>query len=163
MNRSAWLASLLLVVGLLQMFGQVVGAPGITAVGLVTAASPAPKVFSTVNGLETFSTRFRIEFETGEGERRIEFDADQYAKLEGPYNRRNPYGALLAYGPILSADPKTKPMFAAASRYALCGDRPLLAELGVDPASVKGSIWVQLTPRPGSPSRFETRFEVDCQ
>jgi hypothetical protein len=57
-----------------------------------------------------------------------------YAKLRGPYNRRNVYGAALAYGPVLASDPRTRAMFDEVSRYALCGDRPILRELDIEVA-----------------------------
>ena len=53
-----------------------------------------------------------------------------YARLAGPYNRRNAYGAAMAGGPALAADPSLRPMFLAVSRYALCDPAPVLRELG---------------------------------
>ncbi len=160
-GESRWVY-LLLVVGLSQMTGEVTGIRALRGIGAATGASPAPKVFSTVDGLETFSTRFSIAFDTGEGRQEVAFDAEQYGRLSGPYNRRNPYGALLAYGPVLKSDPRTAPMFWAAARYALCGDRPLLSEIGLDPAEVEGRVEIHLAPRAGTAAHLETRFEVPC-
>src|SRR5258707_888842 len=52
----------LLAIGLLQMLGDLLQVPALKAVAAATAASPAPTVFSSVRGLETFSTRFFIEW-----------------------------------------------------------------------------------------------------
>jgi hypothetical protein len=163
MSRDVLAALLLLVLGLAQMAGQVLGSKTLADLGLVSSASPAPKVFSSVDGLETFSTRFRAEFETETGLRSLDFDADLYGRLAGPYNRRNPYGALLAYGPVLAGDARTAPMFWSVARHALCGRRPLLAEVGIETRDVRGPVWIQLEPREGTRRDLQTRFEVRCE
>jgi hypothetical protein len=87
-----------------------------------------------------------------------------YARLRGPYNRRNVYGAVLAYGPVLSTDPAGRPMFEAVARYALCGDAPLLRELGIDPALVAGHVRLRLQPRPGADLRGQPlTLEPPCR
>jgi hypothetical protein len=53
---------LLLALGLLQMAGDLLRVPALKGLAAATAASPAPKVFSAVRGLETYSTRFFIEW-----------------------------------------------------------------------------------------------------
>ena len=55
----------------------------------------------------------------------------------------------LAYGPVLVADPATRPMFESVARHALCGDAPLLRELGLDAADVR-DLRLRLVPRAGS-------------
>ena len=124
------------------------------AIAAATGASPAPKVFSAVKGLETYSTRFFVEWDDRVGKAHsLELTPEVYARLKGPYNRRNVYGAVLAYGPVLSTDPNGKPMFDAVARYALCGNAPLLRELGVipnSPNSVAGRVRIRLEPRPGT-------------
>src|SRR5438270_9821355 len=93
---------LLLALGLLQMAGDVLRIPAIKGLGAATAAAPAPKVFSAVRGLETYSTRFFLEWSGADGEAHsLELTPEVYSRLRGPYNRRNVYGAALAYGPVL--------------------------------------------------------------
>ncbi|MGH7888835.1 MAG: hypothetical protein ACREPG_13315 [Candidatus Binatia bacterium] len=141
----------LTILGLAQIAGDLANLPPLKAIAAATGASPAPKVFSAVRGLETYSTRFFIEWHDKAGNARaLELTPDVYARLDGPYNRRNVFGAVLAYGPILSTDPNGKPMFDAVARYALCGDAPLLRELGIDPNSVEGRVRLRLEPRPGT-------------
>lgn len=148
-ERSA--AAALLVIGLLQMVGDVLGLPALKGVGAATAASPAPKVFSAIRGLETYSTRFFLEWTDRQGtERELEISAQLYSRLCGPYNRRNVYGAALAYGPVLAVDDRTRPMFDAVMAYALCGDAPLLREFGIDPDAVDGPLRVRFEPLPGT-------------
>jgi hypothetical protein len=83
--------------------------------------------------------------------------------MRGPYNRRNIYGAVLAYGPVLVSDPRTLPMYDAVSRYALCGDAPILRELGVDPTQIAGRIRIRLEPREGaSTGDLPLQLEPTC-
>ena len=148
----------LLVVGLLQMAGDlldhvglgVIGRP-LKGIGAASTASPAPKVFSTARGLETFSTRFHLQWTDRAGKRHdLLLTPELYGHLKGPYNRRNVYGAVLAYGPVLATDPRTDAMYRAVARSALCGNAPLLRELGVDPTDVAGPVRVRYEPRPGA-------------
>jgi hypothetical protein len=146
-------ASFLLAVGLLQMAGdlvrQTVWAPAgqaIQGLGAATGASPAPKVFSAVRGLETYSTRFFLEWDGTEGQAHsLALTPEVYARVAGPYNRRNVYGAALAYGPVLPAELRDPVL-----RYAVCGQAPLLRELGIDPGQVRGPVRVRLEPLPGT-------------
>ncbi len=164
MKRDHVAAAGLLTLGLLQMAGVVLGLPNLTELGAATAASPAPTVFSTHGGLETFSPRFFIEFtDTSGRQRSIELNRTRYARIRGPYNRRNAYGAALAYGPFLAADPRTEPMFRAVFHHAVCGDAPLLRELGLDPAAVKGALRIRLEPLPqAGPADLPRVIEARC-
>lgn len=155
----------LLAVGLLQMTGNVLELPLLKGLGAATAASPAPRVFSAVRGLETYSTRFYIDWvDTSGVNRSLELTPDVYSRIQGPYNRRNIYGAALAYGPLLSVDARTRPMFEAVSRYALCGGRPLLVELGAEPTSTSGTVCVRLEPIAGTDFGALPRvLEIQCQ
>jgi len=144
-------AVVLLVLGLAQMAGDVLHLPALKGLAAATAASPAPKVFSAVRGLETYSTRFALEWDDrAQVHHVLPLTPELYARLRGPYNRRNVFGAVLAYGPVLVSDPRTRAMFDSVARYALCGDAPILRELGVDPRAVSGHLRVRLDPRQGS-------------
>jgi len=141
----------LLALGLLQMAGDVLHLPVLKGIGAATGASPAPKVFSSARGLETFSTRFFVEWTDSAGDfHSLEITPELYARLRGPYNRRNVYGALLAYGPVLQSDPRTRAMFNSVASYGLCNGAPLLRDLGIDPANVRGSFAIRLQPRADS-------------
>ena len=134
--KGAW--GLLLVLGLSQMAGDLFALPWLRGLAAATAASPAPKVFTNHGAREPFSTRFAlVVHDTRGGVERIELTPELYARLEGPYNRRNALGAVLAAGPILASDPSTRAMFDEVSHYALCGAAPVLRELGVRTAEVQ--------------------------
>jgi hypothetical protein len=144
-------AVFLVVLGTAQMLGDLAGFLPLKAVAAATAASPAPKVFSAVRGLETYSTRFFLVL----GDRRVELTPELYARIRGPYNRRNVYGAALAYGPVLPRQLREPVM-----RYALC-DSTLLHEMGLPNAR---TVAVELEPLPGtSLGELPTRFEVRCR
>jgi hypothetical protein len=168
MNKAA---AALLALGLLQMAGDLTERAGLPAlgrplkgIGAATTASPAPKVFSSVRGLETFSTRFYVEWtDRGGQEHSLLLTPEIYGQLRGPYNRRNVYGAVLAYGPVLATDPRTEPLFRSVARFALCGEAPLLRELGIDPTEVRGPVRVRYEPRPGGDMGDLPRvLEVPC-
>ncbi len=155
----------LLILGLAQMAGDLAHLLPLKAIAAATGASPAPKVFSAVKGLETYSTRFFLEWHDKQSKSHsLELTPKVYSRLAGPYNRRNVYGAVLAYGPVLVTDPSGKPMFDAVARYALCGDAPLLRELGIDPHRVQGRLRIRLEPRPGSDlAGLPKSLEPPCQ
>lgn len=149
------LAAGLLLVGLMQMVGDLTGITALKGIGAATAASPAPKVFSAVNGLETFSTRFYLEWTDLKGvSHTLELTPQIYARMRGPYKRRNVYGAVLAYGPVLPPllrDP--------VLRYAVTGEAPLLREVGIDPKDVR-DVRVRYEPLPSTPPELPRVLEA---
>ena len=141
----------LVVLAVAQIVGDVSGWTALSGLAAATTASPAPKVFSAVQGLETYSSRFSIEWRDLYGkEHSLALTPEIYSRMRGPYNRRNAFGAVLAYGPILSSNPATRPLFESVGRYALCGDAPLLRELGLDPLEFAGPPRIRLQPLEGS-------------
>lgn len=162
-------AGALLALGLVQMTGEIItlaGAPKlgrpIKAIGAATTASPAPKVFTSHRGLETFSTHFTLEWESKNGAKQLlPLTPELYQRVLGPYNRRNVFGAVLAFGPVLLTDEATRPMFDAASQYALTGDAPLLRELGVNTAEIVGPVRVRYEPRTGPVGDWPRVIEVN--
>jgi hypothetical protein len=147
-------AAALLGLGLLQMAGDVLGVPALKGLGMATAASPAPRVFSSIRGLETYSTRFFLEWRGKDGATHsLPLTPEVYERLRGAYNRRNAYGAALAAGPVLVTEPRTQRMFQAVLSYALCSEAPVLRELGIDPARIDGLPRVRYEPSPGSSMR----------
>jgi hypothetical protein len=150
-------AFVLLVVGLLQMSGDALDGAGLTrvgsalkALGAATTASPAPRVFAASRGLETFSTRFYVEWTDDVNESHsLLITPELYARIRGPYNRRNMYGAALAYGPILASTDTTRRLFDSVAEYALCGQAPLLQELRVNTKTIRGRVRVRYEPLAG--------------
>ena len=156
----------LVIVGCAQMVGDLSGNREMRAVGLATHASPAPKVFTSQDGFETFSSRFFIDWTDTAGEgHSLEVTPRNYRGVQGPYNRRNAYGAALSYGPVLASNEKTRPMLHSVMRHAFCGPAPLLRELFIEPERVRYPLQVRLEPREkGSRAdRWQTVFPVNCE
>lgn len=142
-------AGALLVLGLTQMLADAAGVLPLKALAAATAASPAPKVFTAVRGYEALSTSYRLEWTDASGATRtLPLDAERVGGLAGPYNRRNVYGAALAFGPVLWADERTRPLLEAVVTRSLRGERSILAELGASP-DVGGPVSVRYALRPG--------------
>jgi hypothetical protein len=112
-------------------------------------------VFSSVRGLETFSTGFRVAWRRADGRTgSLDVTPAEAGRLAGPYPRRNVYGAVLAYGPVLLADPRTEPLFRSVAERALCGDAPVLGELTGETFATAPVVSAELvwTPREGVPA-----------
>jgi hypothetical protein len=158
-------AAALIVIGTAQMAGDLSGLTAVKALGAATHASPAPKVFTAQNGLETFSARFYIEWFDQAGElHRLELTPQSYRALKGPYNRRNPYGATIAYAPQLAANPLLTPVLEQVTQFGFCGRAPLLAELGI-PRQEVDLVRVVMVPVEGQPGveRWQTEFPIVCE
>lgn len=157
-------SAFLIVLGLAQMTGAALGLASLQGLAAATAASPAPKVFSSVRGLETYSTRFFVEWTDPSGEQHsIQLTPEIYSRLEGAYNRRNTFGAAVAYAPVLADEERTRAMLVSIGRYALCEDAPLLREFGLDPDAIEGPVRVRLVPKAGTtPDPLMLEFVAPC-
>jgi hypothetical protein len=154
-----WAAGAVLFVGSLQILGWALELPAIQRVGQATAASPLPLVFSLHRGWESFSPRFAIDLRFADGSmEHVPIDPAAYSRLPGPYNRRNVFGAVLAFGPLLD-EGNRRAMRDAVLRYALCNDGPL-ARLSSRPGEVVGAI-VTAAPRARGGGEVWTE-NVDC-
>lgn len=137
---------LLIGLGTAQMAGDVFGLPRLKGLAAATQVSPAMKVFTAHEGYETHAATFALHWTDGSGTpQALALTPATYARVQGPYNRRNVYGAALAYGPVLRADPRTAPMQRSVMRHALCSPAPLRGELGI-PADAR-DLRVVVTPR----------------
>lgn len=151
------LAWLLIGIGSLQMtgtllskLGQTLGAQplaragdGLRALGMASAASPFPKVFSNAEGLDTFASRFTLAWEEPGGTRRVTLTSELYARLRGPYWRRNVFGAAIAYGPVLARNEVLAPLLTNVLRYGLGEPGPLLGEFGLDASKRLGPLRIE--------------------
>jgi hypothetical protein len=96
------LAICMLCIGSMQMLGYAVHSRLLRGIGAASGIAPFPKVFSEAEGFEAFAARFCVG-----GEREDsrwwsrELEPEWYSQLKGPYNRRNVYGATLAFAPRL--------------------------------------------------------------
>lgn len=142
-NRTLLVA--VLATGSLQLVGWATGWTALQRLGQLTAASPLPLVFSTHQGWESFSPRFVIDVKYRDGKmQHVPVEPRVYAELPGPYNRRNVYGAVMAFGPLL-AEGKKRAMRDQVLHYAFCDGGPL-ARLASRPDDVVGAV-VSAAPR----------------
>jgi hypothetical protein len=158
-------AAALIAVGTAQLMGDLTGLTVLKAIGAATHASPAPKVFTAQDGLETFSARFYLEwFDHAGALHRVQLTPQTYRALKGPYNRRNPYGATIAYAPQLAANPRLTPALEQVTQYGFCGRAPLLAELGI-PRDQVDLLRVVVVPVEGQRGveRWQTEFPIVCE
>jgi hypothetical protein len=127
MIRRNLLAVALLVFGCLQMAGFVVDSRTLRGIGAASAAAPFPKAFSDVEGYETFAADFTLRGrDAAERPFELKITPELYARLDGPYNRRNVYGAALSYAPRLP-----RPLWEAVWCHGLGEDGPLRREFGL--------------------------------
>lgn len=166
MSLRAWIApAALIVVGTVQMAGDLLGVTALKALGAATGASPAPKVFTAHQGFETYSSEFFISWTGKDGARReMQLTPAVYGGIRGPYNRRNAYGAALSYAPVLQASEHTRPMLESVLRYTFCGPSSILAELGIERDDVAGPFMVDLKPHQVLPADhpWQLHYEIAC-
>jgi hypothetical protein len=161
-TRAKSILVLLVALGTLQMFADVLAMPRLKAVFAATQVSPAMKVFTAHQGYETHAARFAITWIDANGDaQRLAVDPEIYRHVRGPYNRRNVYGAALAYGPLLRADPKLRPMQESVMHYAFCSPGALRSDLGIPRDTANLTIHA-LPTRPTARLDLESSWEVDC-
>lgn len=147
------------------MLGDVLRIPPLKGLGAAIGASPAPKVFTAHEGFETFANRFLLEWEDAAGNQQVlELTPEVCANFKGPYNRRNVYGAVFSYAPVLDASPLTRPMFRSVLTRSFCGASSVLTEIGVPAdAGRYSALRIRLDPlRPLETQRFALVHEVTC-
>jgi len=131
MKKRRFLYILLFLIGSLQIIGVAVGSRALKGIGLASVASPLPLVFSHFRGIETFAADFKLRLKKNG---KITFDSqitsELYEKLKGPYNRRNIYGAVFAYGPVLT-QPSEKILVGSILKQSLCSDGTLVHEFEI--------------------------------
>lgn len=148
--------------GSMQMVADVLGLARVKALAAATQVAPAMKVFTAHQGYETHSARFFLHWRDESGaSRSLQLDPRTYRGVKGPYNRRNVYGAALAYGPILRADARTRPMQESVMRYAFCSPGHLRSELGIPPQAK--DLRVELVPvRADARRDLELEWRIEC-
>jgi hypothetical protein len=119
------ISAVVIIIGALQCFGFIFQSDNIRKLGQLTAASPLPLVFSHFRGLETFSPRFFLRVERDQfAPQEVPITPELYSQLDGPYNRRNLYGAAFAYGAVLQKESERQ-MVNEILRYGFCQNGPI--------------------------------------
>ena len=161
--KSKIAAAALIVLAVAQPITDIAAMPKLKAALAATQAAPAMKVFTAQQGFETYAARYYISWREPDGSaRRVELTPEIYGRMQGPYNRRNVYGAALSYGPVLRSSALTKPMADSVAAYAFCSPGGLLRELRLT-ESEPSRVEVELLPR-RAPARddYELSWSVPC-
>lgn len=161
--KPALVLGFLISLGSLQMISDVLGLPRLKGFAAAIQVSPAMKVFTAHQGYETHAARFTLRWKDESGfPQALALNPDTYARVAGPYNRRNIYGAALAYGPILRSDPRTRAMQESVMRYAFCAPGSLGGELGI-PTAAQNLRMEVLPTRSDARRDLELAWGVDCR
>ena len=114
--KSNLVAAVIVLIGLLQIFGYVSGNRRLSALGVLSGASPLPLVFNAVNGVEYWAAEYEIEAQTQSGRTfKRTMTPELFAKMPGPHVVHMAYGIPFAIAPI-SPDPFWK----IPLRYSFC-------------------------------------------
>jgi len=159
-TRSGLAFGFLVGLGCLQMAGDVLGLPRMKAFAAAMQVAPAMKVFTAHEGYETHAARFGLRWHDQTGAHQLAITPGVYKGVKGPYNRRNVYGAALAYGPLLRGSIQTRRMQESVMRYAFCDAGPLRGELQIPTDATRLS--VRVTPLRAERADLEFEWEVDC-
>lgn len=128
-----------------RMLSDIVGSTTLHGIGLASGIAPYPKVFTSTNGYEAFSSRFILSATTpDEGPWQSELTASNPHRLQGPYQRRNVYGAALCFSPCLP-----EPLRSTVLSNALAPSSPIRHELAIPPQA--HHLQLRIIPEPGAP------------
>ena len=127
LQRANLAAVLITALGCTQMIGYALDSRILRGLALASTAAPLPKVFSDVDGIETFASDFVLRGRDASGAAfELPITPELYARLEGCYNRRNVYGAALSYAPRMPEE-----LWSAVFCYGLQSGGPLRREFGL--------------------------------
>lgn len=147
----------------IKVVADVFGFERLSAVAAVTSVAPAMKVFTAQKGYETYSSTFELTVNYIDGHTvASQLNPNNYSGLRGPYNRRNVYGALIAYGPVLVKNPTTQPMWNEMAHRAFCGSFSVLTELGFDNDSGVKSATIRYLGQVQTNSDYPNQLSVSC-
>ncbi len=155
---------LLCTLALIRVVADVFGLERLSAAAAVTNAAPAMKVFTAQKGYETYSSPFELTIRQVNGETlKLRLSPSNYSGLKGPYNRRNVYGALMAYGPVLVANPRTRTMWEVMAQRAFCGQPGIVAELTDDHLAAVESVTIDYPGQVQTGSEYPHQLGVSCE
>lgn len=128
---------LVILIGGLQIIGWISGIRQIRSLGAAWCSSPLPIVFTEVKGVETFASNFTIRYTVSDSSFERKITPEVYNKLEGPYNRRNVYGAAISYGPVLP-----EKLWKSVLNYGICNGT-LRSEINIPEDAENVNILIQ--------------------
>lgn len=158
-------ASILIFLATIKVIASLLGLEQVSAVASMSNLSPAMKVFTAHKGYETYSSTFHIEalYQDGLTVKKT-LTPKLYSHLEGAYNRRNVYGALIAYAPLLVTNTHTKALYKQMSHRAFCKEEHILKELNFKHNNPIKTIILSYTLAPSIKQTFDypQSIKVSC-
>jgi hypothetical protein len=95
-------ALLVLALGLTRMAGYLLDNRVLQGIGAASGVAPFTKVFCSADGYEAFTADYWLYGQRADGSKeKLKLTPELYAKIQGPYMRRNVYGAALVFAPRL--------------------------------------------------------------
>ena len=162
MKYMAW-GCLLCFLAVVKVVADVAGLEKLSAVAATTNMTPAMKVFTAHEGYETYSSKFELVVNFRDGAQVSSYlDLSNYSGLKGPYNRRNVYGALIAYGPVLAANDRTAETWREMARRSFCRENTVLFELGFENSSGVSAATIHYHGQIKDIDRFPSQLAVAC-
>ena len=116
----------LLALGVLGFLGDLLSLPTLRRLASATAASPTRGRRATFIAL--------VEADEGRTGRPFTLSGEAFSRLDGPPVRRRFYETVLVDGPSLEVEPTYEAVVQAVLPRVLCGQRMVLAEMGMPPA-----------------------------
>lgn len=154
---------MLCLLAVVKVVADLAGLETLSAVAATTNLTPAMKVFTAHKGYETYSSKFELVIDFRDGTQATGFlDTYSYPGLKGPYNRRNVYGALIAYGPVLASNDRTVEMWREMARRGFCRENSVLNELGFENTSGVVAASIHYIARTKNVGRFPNQLAVAC-
>lgn len=139
--------------GTVAMLGDLTGCLPLLGIGAASTIAPFPKVFCDNQGLEGFASEFTIEFDDADGRHvKMPLTPEIYARMRGPYNRRNVYGAAFSFGPKLPPE-----LWRSVFAHGLGPAGTLREEFGL-PANATNIVIVIHTKTTGRSDQWELRL-----
>jgi len=121
MTRTNFTAALVVLVGLIRLFGYLTGIDSIRNLGVFTVASPLPLVFTDRGDYEDFATEYTVVFFLKGGKHfKLPVTSEFYSSLDGPFDRRGTYSKAFFYLPFLRYD-----LWKSIIGFGFCENGPL--------------------------------------
>ena len=142
------LALCILLLGLTRMAGYLMDNRALQGLGAASGLAPFPKVFCDSDGYEAFTATCVLSGQKPDGTREeIPLTPERYARLQGPYQRRNAYGAALIFAPRMPENLRLSLL-----QQQMAPGSPLWQELGLPDNWTAAQLTIH--PRPGQAGSY---------
>lgn len=146
---------ILICLGLIGPVGFALNIKALRGLGTAWMISPLPIVFSEINHFEAFSSEFQLIVKHTDGTtEQMPITPKEGSLISGPYNRRNIYGAVIGYAPLLKLE-----TVQSVLHYSFCTNSELKSEFQI----TKSVAEVKLVITDKTKKRFNQTHEFGVQ